>query len=157
MAVRTTVNETDGNILASGSDDGKIRLLDSKRWDTFALLTEHREGVTDLAWSSDSQKLASTSFDKTVRIWQLQRLVANSQELKGHTSAVYCLSWLSTQPLLVSSGNDNTICIWNLSLAKPARVLEGHTDRVTSVSICADGSFTTSKSKDSWHRTIMAY
>lgn len=32
----------------------------------------HTEGISDIAWSSDGEFLASASDDKTVRIWSLE-------------------------------------------------------------------------------------
>ncbi len=32
-------------------------------------LSGHTEGVSDIAWAHDSERLASASDDKTVRLW----------------------------------------------------------------------------------------
>jgi COMPASS component SWD3 len=35
-------------------------------------LAGHTEGLSDIAWSSDSQSLATASDDTTVRIWDVE-------------------------------------------------------------------------------------
>ena len=35
-------------------------------------LAGHTEGLSDVAWSSDSQSLATASDDTTVRIWDVE-------------------------------------------------------------------------------------
>lgn len=36
-----------------------------------ATLEGHTQGISDIAWSSDSQNLCSASDDRTIRIWSL--------------------------------------------------------------------------------------
>lgn len=36
-----------------------------------ATLEGHTQGISDVAWSSDSQNLCSASDDRTIRIWSL--------------------------------------------------------------------------------------
>ena len=36
-----------------------------------ATLEGHSQGISDVAWASDSQNLCSASDDKTIRIWNL--------------------------------------------------------------------------------------
>ena len=33
--------------------------------------TGHKEGISDVAWSPDSQTIASASDDKSIRLWSL--------------------------------------------------------------------------------------
>lgn len=38
----------------------------------------HTEGISDIAWSSASELLASASDDKTIRIWDVESVCAGA-------------------------------------------------------------------------------
>jgi hypothetical protein len=59
----------DGARLASGSDDGTVRLWDTATGEPAATLTGHTSRVWSVAFSPDGARLASGSTDSTVRLW----------------------------------------------------------------------------------------
>lgn len=50
-------------------------------------MTGHTEGVSDIAWSPDSELLASASDDKTIRIWHVDSVcqVDSTKRREGHS------------------------------------------------------------------------
>ena len=89
--------------------------------------------LTDSGHTSDvysvvilsENRLASCSFDKSIKIWNLSRLTCE-QTLTGHTSVVYSLVVLS-ENRLASASADHSIKIWDLSTFTCQRTLIGHT------------------------------
>lgn len=49
-----------------------IKLWDAENGDIIHTFEGHSEGISDVAWSSNGEFLASASDDKTVRLWSLE-------------------------------------------------------------------------------------
>ncbi len=54
--------------------DKSIKLWDVATGEFIQTLQGHLEGISDIAWSSDGEHLASASDDKTIRIWSLEEV-----------------------------------------------------------------------------------
>src|SRR5947207_1008335 len=88
-------------------------------------LEGHSVGVSSVAFTRDSTRLASASWDSTVKIWD-----ASSgkclQTLEGHSDAVYSVVFTRDSTLLASASYDRTVKIWDASSGKCLQTLEGH-------------------------------
>src|SRR5262245_60498933 len=62
----------DGRTLASGSDDGTVKVWDVPNWKEVHTLVGHSSTVWSLAFSPDGETLASGGLDRTVRLWDLR-------------------------------------------------------------------------------------
>jgi WD40 repeat protein len=67
--VRSAAWSPDGRFLASGSEDGAVRIWDAETGALLRTLAGHTDWVLSAAWSPDGRFLASASSDGTVRIW----------------------------------------------------------------------------------------
>jgi WD40 repeat protein len=82
-------------------------------WDaTLQTLEGHSDFVTSVAFSHDSQLLASASWDKTVKIWDATT-GSCKQTLEGHSYFVTSVAFSHDSQLLASASQDNTVKIWD--------------------------------------------
>jgi len=72
----------------------------------------HNHFVSSLALNSDSTKLVSGSWDKTIRLWDIP---SSKSEIifKGHTKDVLSVAFSHDERLIFSGAMDNTLKYWN--------------------------------------------
>lgn len=129
----------DGEVLASGGEDGLIRLWNQASGDSLAMLRGHGAGVTNLAFSPDRRLLASASRDRSVHLWDLQTY-RGIVRLEGHTAEVLALAFRPDGRLLAYGSADQTIHLLDpVSFDETSR-LEGHDGAVTSLAFGPPGT-----------------
>ncbi len=121
-----------------------------KTWKCVHTLTGHINEVSSVAISPDGQTLVSGSWDKTIKIWQLDK-GQEPRTLTGHSDWVYSIALSSDGRILASGSWDKTIKIWQLDTGEKLHTLRGHSDRVYSVAFSPDGQTLAS---GSWDKTI---
>jgi WD40 repeat protein len=101
-------------------------------------LLGHQSWVICLAFSNDGTKLASSSFDDTVRLWDLK---AGKQlhVYYGHGLPVWSLAFSPDGHRLASGSKDKTVKIWDTESGLELLTLRGHNADVDSVSFSSDG------------------
>ena len=133
-------------------DRDDIRGFEWGYWDRLAhsdLLTlkGHTSGVIGVAFSPDGTRLATASYDHTVKVWD----AATGQKtltLNGHTGSVNSVSFSPDGTRLASASYDRTVRVWDAATGQKTLTLKGHTSEVNSVSFSLDGTRLASASRD---------
>lgn len=133
--VRAVTVIPDGRV-ASGSDDGVVRIWDLERSRLLGALEGHRGWVMALAALPDG-RLASGSMDETLRLWDPRRAVAEAI-LEPHGGPVYAVAVLPDGRVL-SGSDDGLIRIWDVERGRSLGRLEGHRGPVMSLAALPDG------------------
>ncbi|KAJ1569090.1 POC1 centriolar protein A, partial [Nowakowskiella sp. JEL0078] len=183
------------SLIASASSDYSIRLWDAFTGIEIYQFLGHSNSVNSIAFSKDGTKLkpghsgpvlsvafspdgkvASGSYDETVRLWDVNSGISNV--LKGHNSSVlsvsfskdgsmlasgsadktirlwnghngsvYCVTFSLDDGIIASGSGDKTIRLWDIK-SGVLKVLEGHQYQVNSISFSLDGKKIASGSAD---------
>ncbi|MBV6457599.1 MAG: hypothetical protein HONBIEJF_00713 [Fimbriimonadaceae bacterium] len=132
-AVRAVQFSPTGEILASGSADGTIRLWNVQ---SGALMKTLGSGAESLSFSRDGSMLAAT-WGNTVRVWDVTS-GSLLKTLSGHTMTVTGATFSRDGNLVFSGSQDGTVRVWNLLKGTLLRKYDGMS-QVTSLTISADG------------------
>jgi WD40 repeat protein len=111
-------------------------------------LEGHSNAVESVAFSHDSARLASASWDSTVKIWDASS-GACLQTLEGHSNKVESVAFSHDSTRLASASWDSTVKIWDASSGACLQTLEGHSKSVQSVAFSHDSARLASASWDS--------
>jgi WD40 repeat protein len=138
--------------LTSGELSGD--LWTKPTWNLHQTISAHSDWVRCLSFTPDGAKLVSGSFDKTIKLWQLDTGLA-IHTLVDHPKGVFALAVSPDGKLLASGSWDEMIKLWNLDTGTLIRNLTEHNASVRSLAISGDSQTLVSGSFDQtiklWH------
>ncbi|PPD86465.1 hypothetical protein GOBAR_DD16596 [Gossypium barbadense] len=119
---------SDGKLLASGGHDKKAVLWYTDTLKPKSTLEEHSCLITDVRFSPSMSRFATSSFDKTVRVWDADSPGYSLRTFSGHSGNVMSLDFHPTKDdLICSCDGDGEIRYWSINHGSCARVFKGGT------------------------------
>ncbi len=120
LAANILAFSPDGRMLAAcrNTDDrkaGEVIVFDAATGGRIFSLWGHTSNVISVAFSPDGRRIATSSFDRTVKLWETE----TGQEvftLRGHTSGVLSVAFSPDGQALVTGSIDCTSRIWDTRL-----------------------------------------
>jgi len=155
----------DGQKIATGGADKLVNIWQVHTGRMLHTLEGHTHGVNGVCWTRDSAYVASVSDDRSVRLWDAESVRIKSKcvcvllshtagkghlvrTFLGHTSYVMCVACHPLSTLLISGGFDETIRMWDIQRGTCHREIAAHSEAVTCVDFCMDGTMIASSSYD---------
>ncbi|MCG7852084.1 MAG: DUF4062 domain-containing protein [Methanosarcinaceae archaeon] len=159
----------DGRLAVSGSGDKTIMVWDiEKRGEKSAnialkrlfallpflkyrkkpvhILKGHSRRVQAVAVTPDGRLAVSGSFDKTLKVWDLEAGV-ELHTLKGHSDWVQAVAVTPDGRLAVSGSVDKTLKVWNIEAGAEVHTLAGHKYQIGAVAITSNGRWAISSTE----------
>lgn len=148
--VRVLAFSPDGKLLASGSDDGVVKLWDAEDGSLQRSLKGYAMPVTTIAFSADSKQMLTGSEDGIAKVWDLES-GKERQELQMNRpgDGVFAVAFSPDGATAVTGGHGGRtgrdfLMVWNVPAGKASRTAAGHEAPVTAVAFAPDGrSFVT--------------
>lgn len=105
----------------------------------------HKGSIHSMVYSPDGLWLATTGFDKTVRLRDGRTGEPVGDPLIGHAARVLSAAFSPDSTLLATGGGDNKIILWDVASGQALdSPLSGHSNWVRALAFSADGRFLTS-------------
>jgi eukaryotic-like serine/threonine-protein kinase len=144
--VATVAWSPDSTLVASGSNDHTVQILNAINGNPVLTYNRHHDVVSSVAWSHNG-KIASGGADRSVQVWDP---VSGNLLLKypGPLAQVRSVVWSPGETYLAIGGYDNMVHVWNVPTGNIIFTYRGHTKAVYGVAWSPDGTRIASASLD---------
>lgn len=98
----------------------------------------HKEDVNCITISPNDKMIATTSQDKTAKLWSAQNLSLLGV-LRGHRRGIWCARFSPVDQVLMTTSGDCTIKLWSLTDMSCLKSFEGHDSSVMRAEFMSQG------------------
>jgi WD40 repeat protein len=132
-----------------------IQIWDAHSGELVKTLKGHKQAVYDALFSPSGQQIISTSWDGTIRIWDVStgkcvRVIGDEYNplTERHFGVSLCVGVSPDGKKLLSTYNHNEIEIWDVENGICEDTLKGHMNTITKINYSNDGRYIVSSSLD---------
>ncbi|KAL5151170.1 40S ribosomal protein S6 [Glycine soja] len=122
---------SDGKVLASAGHEKKVFIWNMENFDCVTTTETHSLLVTDVRFRPGSTIFATSSFDRSVRLWDAARPTSSLLKLTGHAEQVMSLDFHPRKvDLLCSCDSNDVIRLWNINQGVCMHITKGGSKQV---------------------------
>ena len=151
--MNTLAYAPDGQTIATGGDDGKVKVWSTHSGFCFVTFTEHSASISAVSFAKHGSVLFSASLDGTVRAFDLIRY-RNFRTFTSPSPVQFSCLAVDPSGEVVAAGSTDSfeVFLWSVQTGKLLDVLAGHEGPVSSLAFSPSG--TNQLASGSWDRTI---
>lgn len=138
--VRSVAISPDGTVVASGSWDGTVKVLDIVSGEEKAMYQKYGRRIYSVAFSPNGQWLAIAGELGAVHLWEWKKAGSYVPSFGQYAAWVSAVAFNPTGTRIASSSSDGSIQIWDAGTYEKLATLKGHEDWVSSVAFSPDGA-----------------
>ena len=156
--VNSVAYSSDGQLIASGSNDGTVRLWNTQTGEeAMTPLNSDHGFVLSVDFAPNGKWVASGTNVGVVCIWNPEPGRTCHRRLSGHSMAVKCVAFSFDSSRLASASEDKTARLWNPETGEQLATMSGHSRSVNGVVFSPTGEKLATISDDGtirlWHGT----
>ncbi|KAG4143732.1 hypothetical protein ERO13_D06G210166v2 [Gossypium hirsutum] len=122
---------SDGKLLAIAGREAKVMFWNTEDHNKFVTDESHSLPISDVRFKPNSTIVATSSYDKTVQIWDSAEAGKSPLKLQGHGDHVLSLDFHPRRTnLLCSSDRNNEIRFWDINQGSWTHIFKGATKQV---------------------------
>ncbi|ODN77448.1 hypothetical protein L202_04626 [Cryptococcus amylolentus CBS 6039] len=150
--MNTLAFSPDAQNIATGGEDGKVKLWNATSGYCFVTFPEHTAAVSTVEFSKQGQVLFSASLDGTVRAYDLVRY-RNFRTFTSPSPVQFSALAVDPSGDVVCAGSQDSfeIYMWSVQTGKLLDILTGHTAPISNLAFSPSGNQLASSS---WDRSV---
>jgi WD40 repeat protein len=112
-----------------------------------SIFLAHTRPISAIVFDPDGQNLATSSWDRSLGLWKVQR-EREGRQLAGHQDIVAGCRFIPDGKTLLSWSHDGSLRLWDVANGKQSGQLPGHEHKISAAAISPDGHYAASASRD---------
>ncbi|KAJ7778254.1 WD40-repeat-containing domain protein [Mycena metata] len=154
--MNTLAYAPDGQTIATGGDDGKVKVWSTHTGFCFVTFTEHTAPISSVAFAKHGSVLFSASLDGTVRAYDLVRY-RNFRTFTSPSPVQFSALAVDPSGEVVAAGSTDSfeVFMWSVQTGKLLDVLTGHEGPVSSLAFSPSGA--NQLASGSWDKTVRVW